>query len=116
MNSRQAIFAMLDQLTAQLDRDSVEELVDLYFENSRKHLEAIETAVPKNDLKLLSFEAHGLKSSSANLGASELSQVCLKIEKTTRIDQEAVERIKEIHGLFNEAMGIMEDWKLSRGQ
>jgi len=113
MNARQSIFTMLNQLMAQLDRDSVVELLELYFENSRKHLDAIETAVEKNDLKFLSFEAHGLKSSSANLGAAELSQICLKIEKSTRIDQETTERVQELRRLFDETQGIMQDWKLT---
>jgi PAS domain S-box-containing protein len=55
-------------------------LIDLFVETAKQSMEKIRIAGESADLKALSAEAHTLKSSSANLGAREFSQICLKIE------------------------------------
>jgi HPt (histidine-containing phosphotransfer) domain-containing protein len=55
-------------------------LVGLYLENSQKRLAKIRIAITEQDAKTLSFEAHTLKSGSANLGALELTRIAQELE------------------------------------
>jgi two-component system sensor histidine kinase/response regulator len=55
-------------------------LVGLYLESSQKRLEKIRIAIKEQDAKTLSFEAHTLKSGSANLGATGLTRIAQELE------------------------------------
>jgi histidine phosphotransfer protein HptB len=110
---QKTIFAMLNLLTDQIDRQSVVDLVDLFVVNGPRQMLAIRTAANNRDLKTMWFEAHGLKSSSANLGASDLSHACFKIEKSTMIDKQTKDLIESADQLLQQTIGIMTDWKKS---
>ncbi len=55
-------------------------IIDLYFKNSEKIVNEIEQAVNKKDAKKIRSSAHSLKSSSANLGAEDLANLCKEME------------------------------------
>ncbi len=110
MNQQESIFTMLNQLSEQLDRPSVVELVELYFENTAATLARFKEAAHQGKLEKLSQEAHALKSSSANLGAVDLSAVCLKIEKSPQLNANTQSLIDQAHRGFEEASAIMKKW------
>ena len=56
------------------------QVVDNYIEQAPQLLQAMRTAVAKGDTVALHQAAHGLRSASANLGATALSQLCKKLE------------------------------------
>ena len=72
-------------------------LITLYLESSPVYLEAIYKSAQSNEAQALSEAAHSLKSSSANLGAKTLTEICLKLEKLAR-----EERIDEAKALLDE--------------
>jgi PAS domain S-box-containing protein len=59
-------------------------LVDIYLRNSPDNLETIEQAIVNKDFSAVEMAAHTLKSSSANLGALPLSDLCQKAEIAAR--------------------------------
>ncbi len=60
--------------------ESFNELVDRYIEDSTKRFQLLNSAVAANDYKVIYHEAHGIKGSSANVGATHLALLCGKLE------------------------------------
>ncbi|SEH08402.1 response regulator [Candidatus Venteria ishoeyi] len=63
------------------DREILEELITTFLQSSQQLLEEIQQAEQQQDAVLLNRAAHSLKSSSASLGGSALSALCLYLEK-----------------------------------
>jgi HPt (histidine-containing phosphotransfer) domain-containing protein len=61
--------------------DLVVELIDLYAEDAPRRLAAIRGALACRDLAALRWAAHGLKGSSASLGARRVEILCEKLER-----------------------------------
>jgi len=61
-----------------------ERVLSLYLSDSPRLMEQIHSAAEKGDAESLQLAAHTLKSSSANLGATGLSDLCRKIEGKAR--------------------------------
>ncbi|OPY14559.1 MAG: Sensory/regulatory protein RpfC [Syntrophus sp. PtaB.Bin001] len=59
-------------------------LISLYFDSSSRHIKSILDAVKDNDISSLQTAAHTLKSSSASLGAMNLSDKCKELEMMAR--------------------------------
>ena len=55
-------------------------LVGIYLRTTPASLEALETALSASDCAALQMTAHTLKSSSANMGAAGLSDLCRRLE------------------------------------
>ena len=56
------------------------EVIDCYLEDSPKLLDAISEAIIQDNAELLQISAHSMKSSSASVGAINMSQLCKKLE------------------------------------
>lgn len=61
-------------------KELIVKLVDMYKQNAPAKFKNITDALASNNLKLMSNEAHSLKSSSATLGALQVSELCRKLE------------------------------------
>ena len=57
------------------------ELHSVYIRTSETLIKEIHTAIAENNAQALKEKAHSLKSSSGNMGALQLSQICLQLEK-----------------------------------
>jgi len=64
----------------------LEQVVWLFESESPKYLEQISSGVDAKDLESIRVGAHSLKSSSANVGAVSLSQLCRAIEHAARTE------------------------------
>ena len=76
------------------DRDLFEELAQVFKTECPKILAEIRRAVSDHDATTLQHHAHTLKGSSANLGASAVSQTAFEIEKVARLAD--MERASEL--------------------
>ncbi|NET25019.1 response regulator [Okeania sp. SIO1I7] len=56
------------------------EVIDCYLEDSPKLLDEMSQAIKQQQAKLLQRSAHSMKSSSASVGASNLSELCKELE------------------------------------
>jgi HPt (histidine-containing phosphotransfer) domain-containing protein len=90
------------------------ELIEVYTENSATQILKINQAAARGDLKEVSAQAHSLKSSSANMGAMELSEVCLHLEKAKAIDSTALVWVKNAEILREQAVTAMNEWKIDK--
>ncbi|MGV8074245.1 MAG: Hpt domain-containing protein, partial [Syntrophobacteraceae bacterium] len=75
--------AALDKIAA-LQREGqpslLHKIIDMYFQSSPDLLQKIREAVRSSDAPSLHRAAHTLKSSSANLGAFKLAELCKEME------------------------------------
>lgn len=65
------------------------DLIDTFLSDSPARLEAAQAAVAAGDAEGMERAAHGLKSSSANMGALGLASLCKQIEMLGRSGQVA---------------------------
>jgi signal transduction histidine kinase/DNA-binding NarL/FixJ family response regulator len=100
----------LKKMSSEMDGSLFAELLSLFKTNSPGHLKKIETAIRSKNAELLGKEAHYLKSSSANLGAAEMSDVCRKLEMIAENGSldDAAELGQKLQVLFTEACQELE--------
>jgi HPt (histidine-containing phosphotransfer) domain-containing protein len=60
------------------------ELIELFLGDAPRRIEELERGLRTGDLDLLERASHTLKSSSANIGALGLSELCRRIERCAR--------------------------------
>jgi len=70
--------SLLDMIEG--DQEVLAEIINCYLLESPKIVAAIQASVTNEDANSLNKAAHNLKSSSASLGAKNLSQLCLQLE------------------------------------
>ena len=76
-----AVFLNLEGAQVEGEPDLVVELIDLYAEDTPRRLAAIRSAWAAGDLTALRRAAHGLRGSSASLGARQVEILCEKLER-----------------------------------
>ncbi|MBE9051241.1 response regulator [Nostocales cyanobacterium LEGE 11386] len=86
------------------------ELLQIFVEDSQLHLAATKAAIASHDFQQLAREAHHLKGSSANIGATSMQQAAEKLEQlshqddcdvTTELVVELEKIVKEIKAFLN---------------
>lgn len=75
-------------------------IIDLYLDISPKTVDKLRVAVKSMDRSTAHDEAHGLKSSSANLGALKLAEFCQSLEDEA--DPEGGRRTSDLSQLFSQ--------------
>jgi len=103
-----AAFAHLLEITGD-DLEFVDELVDTYFDDAVVQLEAMRQAAEKDDAEALVRPAHSLKSSSANVGASTLSEACRSLEADGRtgVVPDVAVRVADCERMFAEVRAAL---------
>ena len=64
--------------------DVLARLVTSFQESSNEILQSLNRAVNNNDMEVMSMSVHSLKSSSGNLGAMHLSNLCGELESSAK--------------------------------
>ncbi len=68
----------------QLGQDVLDDMIDLYLEDTPPRLAALHAAVAVGDAGRVRDLAHTVKGSSANFGAGELADLCRMLEQQAR--------------------------------
>lgn len=99
------------------DAEFVDELIDTYLEDAPDQLVAMETAASAGALDDLVRPAHTLKSSSANMGATALADLCRSLEADARAGSvdDPVERVEAIATALDAAMDALTALRSSGG-
>ncbi|MFL5814276.1 MAG: Hpt domain-containing protein [Bdellovibrionia bacterium] len=74
----------LRELVSADQPDFLKQILTLFQDTAPMKVRSIQTALGQSDYATIAREAHTLKSSSANIGALELSTVCQTLEKAAR--------------------------------
>jgi two-component system, sensor histidine kinase and response regulator len=83
-SSNDPLLNRLQELEWETDYEFVIELIDLYINETPKHIQLITSALHAQDYSALTIAAHTLKGSSLNLGAQHMGALCLKLEELGR--------------------------------
>ncbi|OFV89333.1 MAG: hypothetical protein A3J75_01305 [Acidobacteria bacterium RBG_16_68_9] len=90
------VLAMLRELPGEEDDSLLNELIDLYVHDVPPRLDEIRRAVGAGDAKTVTFVAHSLKGSSANIGAPHMADLCSQLEQQGRAG--SLEGAEALHG------------------
>ncbi|MFZ5759004.1 MAG: response regulator [Thermodesulfobacteriota bacterium] len=88
----------------------LDRIIHLYMENSPEILRAVRQAVERGNGVDLCEAAHSLKTSSANLGATDLAGLCRKLEEFGRENRaaEAVAYLDHLDALYRNVVAALE--------
>jgi HPt (histidine-containing phosphotransfer) domain-containing protein len=91
------------------DQTFVDELVDTYLAEGDRLIGVLVTAAESGAVGDLVLPVHSLKSSSQNVGALELGDLCRRLEEDARSGAVAdpVDRAEEIRRAFDEARAAL---------
>jgi HPt (histidine-containing phosphotransfer) domain-containing protein len=75
--------SVLDELGRSLggDRAAMDEILASYLSSAPELVDSMLSAATQGDSRLLAFQAHALRSASAWVGATRLSQLCAELER-----------------------------------
>lgn len=106
----------LEDAQVEGEPDFIVELIDLYAEDAPRRLSAIRGALAAGDLMALRRAAHGLKGSSASLGARQVQMLCEKLEQLSGRDflREGETLLARLGHEFARAMSVFADERAGR--
>ena len=82
------------ELRASIDDDLVfSDLITVYLNSAETLIEEIQTAFAAQDIHKLGMSAHSLKSTSASIGAMQLSQVCRYLERNSKSAEATISEV-----------------------
>lgn len=84
----------LAELEPQFGEEMVIKIIDLFREDAVLQLESMRAAIKQGNYHELERQAHSLKGSSSNIGASQLAELCEQIE--TRSEGKNIEGSEDI--------------------
>ncbi len=74
----------LKKLAVATSSNLVQEIFDLYLESASSSINKIKSGLSLNNVLEIQRAAHGLKGSSANVGAKEIAHLCTQVENLAR--------------------------------
>ena len=91
--------------------DLWQKLIEIYLETTPTSLETLEQALTNDDCPSVHMTAHTLKSSSANMGAAKLAELCQRLETSAEDGNLATgpALLSEIRGEFGIVSAALED-------
>ncbi|QIN80288.1 response regulator [Rubrobacter marinus] len=81
-----SVLGSLRDLQEEGEPDILVELIDLYLDDALARLEGIREAAAKGDAHSLERNAHTLKGSSQNMGATRMAALCAELQEAGRAD------------------------------
>lgn len=102
--------AIVEELQSVMGREGFQALVDSFVRDSRHRLELLHDAIQQGEPDEVRQTAHSFKGSSGNLGATELSALCLELEQTGRSGNltRAPELLEQMRQSFERAQRELE--------
>ena len=75
---------IIDELKKLLDNEQLQDVTKLFVEHVEQRLEQLHKAVKENDMDEIESISHSMKGSSANMGATLMSQMCNEVMESTK--------------------------------
>lgn len=107
------VLASLEEAQAEGEPDLVVDLIDLYLEDAPRRLAAMSATLAERDALSLRREAHGLKGSSATLGAGPSARLCEAVEQIAQ-DSSPKAIAMVLNGLEQEFARVREAFLIER--
>jgi HPt (histidine-containing phosphotransfer) domain-containing protein len=110
-----ATFANLLEMTGG-DQSFVDELVDTYIEEGDRLVEELIVAATAGNIEAMIRPAHSMKSSSLNIGALELGELCraLEVNARTGFVEDPIARAEAVKVGFSDVRAALLEERLRR--
>jgi len=104
------VLAALQELEQRSQAGLLTHLITLYLQEVPAHLAALQEAVTQGDTGRVEEVAHGLKGSSAPLGATRMTRLCTSLQEDagTHNLSRAVARVAELASAFARVKAALE--------
>jgi len=88
-------------------------VIDVYRENSEQLIDAMADALSQGDLDKIRTTAHALKSSSGNVGADRLAEICRNMEIAARDNefQDMSDRLIAVRQEHSQVLDALSQWR-----
>lgn len=97
-----------------LDHAVIQQMLDLYSQQSVLYLAEIENAVTLADQKLWQEQCHKMKGAAASTGLCQVHKKLVEIEKSEQSWQIKSEHLQELRLLNQAGMKVFEQWLLDQ--
>jgi len=109
------VLSDLEAAQVEGEPDLIVELIDLYLEDTPRRLAAMSALLAQSDVLSLRRAAHGLKGSSATLGADRTAQLCAAVEEMSH-DSSLAAIATLLDGLEQEFANVRQSFLIERGK
>ncbi len=101
--------AELEKLQVEGEPSLVRRIIDTYLESSGGLVASLTDHIDTGNMEALTIAAHTLKSSSANVGAVQLSDMCRRLEHecASGMVEDFKDHVSAILGEFNQVKGLL---------
>ena len=89
------------------DPEFVAEVIDIYIADAPPRIETMREAIAEGDAEKLAAAAHALKSSSGNVGATAVCEICADLEANTL--EGATEKLAALEREYADAVTALRD-------
>lgn len=93
-----------------LDIAVIQQMLDLYIQQSSLYLAAIDTAMANKDQKAWQEHCHKMKGSAASAGLSQVHQKLVVIEKSTEDWASKAVHLRVLTQLNQQAIDVFQQW------
>ena len=93
-----------------LDLAVIEQMLDLYVQQSALYLTAINSAVVTADQKAWQEQCHKMKGASASAGLSQVHQKLILIEKSNEDSETKAQHLQVLSLLNQQAIAAFQQW------
>ncbi|ARD44006.1 Hpt domain-containing protein [Colwellia sp. PAMC 21821] len=93
-----------------LDIVVIQQMLDLYIQQSELNLTAINRAVVETDQKAWQEQCHKMKGSAASAGLSQVHQKLILLEKSTEDSQTKTQHLKALSLLNQQGIAAFGQW------
>ncbi len=93
-----------------LDIAVIQQMLDLYIQQSSLYLAAIDTAIVAEDQKAWQEHCHKIKGSAASAGLSQVHQKLVVIEKSTEDWPVKAAHLRVLTELNQQAIDVFQQW------
>lgn len=83
-------------------------LIENYLTDAPNAIRALRAAITEGHIGALKTTAHGLRGSSATLGAASLARLCREVEGLPIPSEEARRWLQQVEAAFEEAAAVLE--------
>lgn len=105
--------AILNQMVDDLDRETVEMLIDTFVDELAGRLDRMADASDPIDVAALQREAHALKSSAGTYGLMHLYEVAVELDRVTKLGDAAAAAplAAQLDALGDQAVDALTQWQ-----
>ena len=99
--------ANLRAIATSSNPDAFDRIVESYLKSMPEHLSRLDIAVSNSDAEMIWKVAHGIKSTSANLGAHRLSELLEQMEREGKAGRGSTDLLELIHQEYEQVQAAL---------